>query len=419
MKWWLLYIQWNPPLVSLPQSPLHYLTAWTTAFITYPHHQSCFAVWYISSSIQASPYETTLEKIHPGPKRTQKLQTCLRSVFHVESSGTGCNETVSWVLEITMNVNDLLPNFQSAYRGNHSTETALLRVLDDFLYNANNDSKLSVLTLLDLSAAFDMIDHDILLHRLQHIFGIPCSPLALRSYLTDREQICSISGNTSDPSNFLYGIPQGSVLGPLLFSAFQPLSSITEKHSVSHSEFADDTQLYNSRSALRNHIHSLISNKESCIFDVKLKQWMTAENKLQLNDGKMEALLIDIQNSQNIPLSLSICQASVLFAKSTHNLGVLFDLSVSMKQQVHKICQTTHLELCIRHYLIVEATKTLVTSLVLYHLDYFNSLLAGISQNLTDGLQKVQNSNFLIIIIIIIIMLIYITPSNAQGASQK
>ena len=110
---------------------------------------------------------------------------------------------------------------------------------------------------------------------------------------------------------------------------------------------------------------------QSCVDDVKL--WMT-QNKLQLNEGKTEALLIDSQNSPNLPLSITIGQNDICFSRSVRNLGVIFDDKLLMKQQVSKICQSVYLELrrisSIRHVLTVDATKTLVTSLVLSRLDY-------------------------------------------------
>ena len=93
-----------------------------------------------------------------------------------------------------LNTNELWPRFQPAYRACHSTETALLRVLNDLLTDSD-DGQVSLLTLLDLSAAFDTIDHDILFHRLEHVFGIHNSALSFfRSYLTERKQMVSISG---------------------------------------------------------------------------------------------------------------------------------------------------------------------------------------------------------------------------------
>ena len=104
-----------------------------------------------------------------------------------------------------LNTNELWPRFQSANRACHSTETALLRILNDLL-TASDDGQVSLLTLLDLSAAFDTIDHDILFHRLEHVFGIQNSTLSFfRSYLTERKQMVTISGYSSNSSTLLHG----------------------------------------------------------------------------------------------------------------------------------------------------------------------------------------------------------------------
>ena len=131
---------------------------------------------------------------------------------------------------------------------------------------------------------------------------------------------------------------------------------------------------------------------QSCVGDVKL--WMM-QNKLQLKEGRTEALRIDTQNSPDLPLSITIDQNDICFSRSVRNLGMIFDDKLPMKQQVSKICQSAHLELrrisSIRHVCTVDARKTLVTSLFLSCLDYCNSLLSGIRQQLIDKLQKVQN----------------------------
>ena len=119
------------------------------------------------------------------------------------------------------------------------------------------------------------------------------------------------------------------------------------------------------------------------------------QKKLQQNEGKTEALLIDPENSPNLPLSIKIGQNDICFSRSVRKLGVIFDNELSMKQEVSKICQSAYLRLCrissIRHVLTVEATETLVTSLVLSRLDYCNPQLSEISEQLIDKLQKVQN----------------------------
>ena len=107
--------------------------------------------------------------------------------------------------------------FQSAYKAFHSTETALSTVQND-VFEAMEKGEVTDLTLLDLSAAFDTIDHDLLLNGLTSWFGIGAKAMGwLNSYLRDRFQCININGIISHPFELLFGVPQGSVLGPLLF----------------------------------------------------------------------------------------------------------------------------------------------------------------------------------------------------------
>ena len=114
------------------------------------------------------------------------------------------------------------------------------------LFVVSDCGKVSVLTLLDLSAAFDTIDHHILLDRLRNYFGISGSALNwFQSYLLDRQQIISVNSFQSDPAVFQFGVPEGSVLGPILFVLYiQSLSQILQSHCMEHQLFADDSQLH-------------------------------------------------------------------------------------------------------------------------------------------------------------------------------
>ena len=134
-------------------------------------------------------------------------------------------------LQKHLSENDLLEIRQSAYRKNHSTETALLSVADGLLRNAD-DRLVSVLALLDLSAAFDTLDHPILLQRLETTFGISGTVLHwFASYLEGREQSVKVDNVLSSPSPLRFGVPQGSVLGPILFTLYsQPLSDLICRH---------------------------------------------------------------------------------------------------------------------------------------------------------------------------------------------
>ena len=141
----------------------------------------------------------------------------------------------------TLNHNNLLSPLQSAYRPNHSTETALLRIVNDLL-TAMDNNKICILTLLDLLAAFDTIDHQILLTRLQHSFGISGPALSwFSSYLCNRTHAVTINSLQSQHTTLHYGVPRGSVLGPVLFIlCTQPLFNLVSKHAVDHHAFADD-----------------------------------------------------------------------------------------------------------------------------------------------------------------------------------
>ncbi len=176
-------------------------------------------------------------------------------------------------------------DFQSGFRPSHSTETALIRVTHDLLLSSDRVC-ISLLGLLDLSTAVDTIDHNIVFNRLEYwIFvGINGSALAwFKSYLSDRHQFVAVNEEVSYRSQVQYGVPQGSVIGSLLFTLYMlPLGNIIRDHGVSF--YADDTQLYiSSQPGETYQIEKLME----CIIDIK--NWMTS-NFLLLNSDKKRYL---------------------------------------------------------------------------------------------------------------------------------
>ena len=159
---------------------------------------------------------------------------------------------------------NLLCTSQTAYRPHHSTETLLLKTANDIILGLDK-RYVSLPALLDLSSAFDTIDHNILLYRLHYLYGISGTCLSwFRSYLSNRRQSVANANRISSTKELHYGVPQGSVLGPILLIHYiQPLSNLIKRHSLSVHLFADDIKI--ETSILPRHVHSAISSVEICI----------------------------------------------------------------------------------------------------------------------------------------------------------
>jgi hypothetical protein len=290
--------------------------------------------------------------------------------------------------------NNLDELFQSAYRQFHSTETALLRVQNDIL-RAADKQQVCALVLLDLSAAFDTVDHTILLSRLSSDFGISGTPLSwVESYLTDRYQQVIINGSMSNLNELKCGVPQGSVLGPLLFVRYcQPIANIIRKYGINFHFYADDTQLYIYFDVKDTEV--AMERLEKCIAEISA--WMK-ENMLQLNDGKTEFLIMGSKiqlGKLNAPI-LHMGEFEIKPTTSARNIGAYFDDKVTMKKQITETCRAANYHIHniwkIRNVLTDEATEKLVHSFVSNKLDYCNSLLSGVSESELSKLQRVQNS---------------------------
>ena len=162
---------------------------------------------------------------------------------------------------------------------------------------------ISVLALLDLSAVFDTLDHSILLRCLKISFGLHETVLHwFKSYVQDRFQCVSIDGVVSSPCPLVYGVPQGSVLGPVLFTLYsQPLSDVISRHGCQYHKYADDTEL--SQSAPPDDFSSAVLSVRECVSDVLA--WMDS-NKLKLNTDKTEVMFVCFKSNLGLVGSISI-----------------------------------------------------------------------------------------------------------------
>jgi hypothetical protein len=284
---------------------------------------------------------------------------------------------------------DLLPPLQSGFRPNYSTETAVLRVLSDILL-AVDRGDFAALTLLDLTAAFDTVDHGILLQRLRITFGIDDAALKwFRSYLLGRTQRVCRGVTRSSIVQLVCGLPQGSVLGPILFILYTAdLIALIERLGLTPHLYADDIQIYGACSPSGTEI-------SNCAVDVAA--WLRF-NRLQMNDAKTEFMwFTTCRRLHRLPTSgPAFGSVSIPPSTAVRDLGIFVDSDLSMRTHVQRTvsrCFAAIRQLrSIRRYVPVSVFQSLVVSLVLSRLDYGNSVLVGLPACLLRRLQSVQNA---------------------------
>ncbi|KAK3518316.1 hypothetical protein QTP86_003620, partial [Hemibagrus guttatus] len=296
-----------------------------------------------------------------------------------------CNQLSDYLMQ--NNLHD--PN-QSGFKATHSTETALLAVTEK-LHAARSAKLSSVLILLDLSAEFDTVNHKTLLSTLRSLGICGTAWEWFASYLDGRSYQVTWKGLTSAPCRLSTGVPQGSVLGPLLFSLYtHSLDKVISSHGFSYHCYADDTQLIFSFPPSDTMASARIS---ACLADIS--SWMTA-HQLKLNPSKTELLIIPGDPPPAQDLAISLSNSMISPTACACNLGVTMDNQLSFSSHVTNVTRSCQFLLYnirrIRPFLSTQATQVLVQSLVISRLDYCNSLLAGLPLNAIRPLQMIQNA---------------------------
>ena len=292
--------------------------------------------------------------------------------------------------------NGLHEELQSAYKPLHSTETALMRVQHD-IANAMDTNQAALLVLLDMSAAFDTIDANILIYTLHNRLGVKGTPLKwFRSYLSDRCFAVKVGNSQSPDHKLKYGVPQGSVIGHFLFTVYSAATeAILKKHGIKYHKYADDIQIYLFyRPHVPGDLVCAIYRLQACFRE--LKQLLTTL-KLKLNDCKTEFLVL-MSPHQLRKYGLPDLQLGTVLIKpavSVRNLGAHFDQMLTMVNFInHKIkVASYHLRRIgsIRKYITDGICHKLVVALVTSNIDYCNGLLGGLAAKDVDRLQRLQN----------------------------
>jgi hypothetical protein len=271
---------------------------------------------------------------------------------------------------------------------------AMVKVLNDLLTSVDS-GRPSVLLSLDSSAAFDALNHNCLLQHATEFFGFSVHVHEwLRSYLSGRSSYIALGECLSTVVDCTTGVPQGSVLGPLLFAIFTiPVGRLISKFGVSYHQYADDMQLY---MALDLSMSVNLTRLSDCINAVACWHY---ENGLQLNPSKTEALITGTRQQVarfNFTSTLRVAEAMVPYSKTIRILWVTLDPHQTFDEHVTNIVRSCNYHTRslrhIRPLIDKDTTNTLACSIVASRLEYYNALLVGVTERNLQCLQPVQNS---------------------------
>lgn len=347
----------------------------------------------LTSGVFPSCYkEARVTPLIKKPSLDPEILKNYRPVSNLNFVSKVIEKVVASELDTYLKDNNLLEPCQSAYRKGHSTETALVRVQNDIIH-AVGQRKAVLLVLLDLSAAFDTVSHPLLLNTLQEL-GIGGTMLQwFTSYLADREQRIQIGATTSEPKLLNCGVPQGSVLGPIMFTIYTAsLGRLLRKLGIPYHLYADDTQLW--IVADPRDLKNAILQMEKCATAVK--HWME-KHHLRMNDDKTEFLVISAKSvslPNEMPL-LNIGGHDIIPSSSARNIGVIMNSRATMESHVLSVSKSCYIHLRniskIRKFLDRSSLERVVHAFITTKLDYCNSLLCGAPTSLTNKLQRIQN----------------------------
>ena len=250
--------------------------------------------------------------------------------------------------------------------------------------------------MLDLSAAFNTIDQNQLLGLLPDEYEITGKAMSwFSTYLEDRTQRVQVETTTSDHVPLKCGVPQGSVLGPVIFTLYTaPIQRIIRKHGVKHHKYADDIQLYVEYDpAVPGAREKAIRRLEACIKEIHI---CMSIRMLKLNDDKMMVIFCSKHHlGQYGHCTINIGDSAIIPVSHVRNLGVQMDDDLSMISQVSAICAACNFQLyrlsSVRRYLTVDATKNAVQGPITSRLDYCNPLLLNLPTSEIARLQRIQN----------------------------
>lgn len=289
--------------------------------------------------------------------------------------------------------NSILPCTQSGFRGNHSTNTALLKVSDD-IFRATDKGQNTCLMLLDYSKAFDTLDHNLLFIKLKY-FGVGANALDfLKSYFSNRSQRVYFNNSYSPYVTVARGVAQGSIIGPMMFSIYTSDFSRSLKHCSSH-QYADDTQLYLSFNY--SEIDTAFNKINS---DLQVLSDISEKHGLLINESKTQVIIFGKEKSRIIEheqLHIYLNNVILKPVVSCKNLGLIMDNNLRFENHVSSLIQKSFVKLrtlyCHKDILDTAIKLKLTDSLILSNLSYCSTVYwPALLQKDKMSLQCLQNA---------------------------
>jgi hypothetical protein len=338
-------------------------------------------IYNISIQTNIFPKEFKIAKVIPLQKTRDTTElTNFRPISLLSILSKPLEKHIHKHLTLHIDRHNLLHSFQSGFRKFHSCHTALVRLCDTFL-SAINKREMAAAVFLDFRKAFDLVDHNILTHKLQFYINNNLTVKFLSSFLQGRLQRVYVDGEYSQLGKVSCGVPQGSILGPLLFSLYvNDLPLHISNTNVSCDLFADDSSLH----TCSTNLSQLKSDLQDSLTDVS--NWCT-QNKMILHPQKTKSMLITTrQKHQRAPLELKLMLHNNLIEQvSSHKvLGITID--DEFKWQIHinninkTIARNLHLLRKLNYFVDNDAKKLFFTAHCLSHINYASSTWCGAAQ---------------------------------------
>jgi len=320
-----------------------------------------------NKSMESGEYPDCLKisKIVPVPKRSSpSISSHYRPISTLPTVSKIFEKVIYAGVSKFLNKNKLLTNFQYGFRNNASTELAVSAIYELSLENMDK-GKTTCAVFLDLSKAFDTVDHKILLRKLIY-YGIRGKQNSFfASCLTNRKQCTKVNNYSSNFQTIKFGVPQGSVMGPLLFLIY--VDDLPCASSFQTTLFADDTNLHLSRKDIKM-LQLNVQNELD-----KVDTWMRS-NRLSIKYNKTTYMILTATRSQNCNFEISMNGVRIQQSDSIKYLGVIIDNKLSWKPQISSLCRKLS-QACgvvskIRHFADINILRLIYFSLFHSHLQY-------------------------------------------------